>query len=302
MGDEIVDGRSARGKLAQLHRLLASFPSAVVAFSGGADSAFLAFMARRALGDKALAITAESASLAPSELREARTFARDFGIPHRIIETHELEDERYSKNGPDRCYLCKDALMDALEAITRATGSGEILVGVNVDDLGDYRPGQAAVADRGGRWPLVVVGLSKAEIRWLSRELGLTTWNKPAAACLSSRIAYGVRVTPEALRRIDRSEEALRALGISGQIRVRDQGRNLARIEIDPEGFDLLMERREEVVAALKDAGFTFVVLDLEGYRMGSHNAGLRELPLLMAGQATEARRSGAVIPEREKR
>jgi uncharacterized protein len=276
-----VDERVARSKLAALHRLLASLPSAVVAFSGGADSAFLAFLAHQALGRRALAVTADSPSLARSELEDAISFARRFGLRHQVVPTTELEDPRYVANRGDRCYFCKSALMDALEAIARALGPGEVLVGVNLDDLGDHRPGQAAVRERGGRWPLVEVGLSKAEVRWLSRELGLPTWDKPAAACLSSRIAYGVPVTPEALARVEASEAALRRLGFCGQVRVRDQGRDLARIEVDLEQLPRVLDRRGEVVEALKAAGFTFVTLDLEGYRMGSHNAGLRELPVL---------------------
>ena len=283
LNQDANEERAKRDKLAQLHRLLASMPSAVVAFSGGADSAFLAFMAHQALGNGALAVTADSASLARSELDEAVVFAERFGIAHRVVPTNELENESYLRNAADRCYFCKDALMDALEAIGRATGSAEILVGVNMDDLGDYRPGQEAVRARGGRWPLVEVGLTKAEIRWLSKELGLPTWNKPAAACLSSRIAYGVPVTVEALRRIEATEEALKSFGLEGQVRVRDQGRGLARIETDPGNFDRVMTLRKEIVSALKQAGFLFVTLDLQGYRQGSHNDGLRDLPLLIA-------------------
>jgi pyridinium-3,5-biscarboxylic acid mononucleotide sulfurtransferase len=276
-----VAERPARAKLAALHRLLGSMGSALVAFSGGADSAFLAFMAHQALGDQALAVTADSASLARSELRDAVAFAARFGLRHRVVPTSELEDEAYLRNSGDRCYFCKSALMHALEAISsQAAGATEILVGVNTDDLGDYRPGQQAVRERGGRWPLVEVGLSKAEIRWRSRELGLPTWDKPAAACLSSRIAYGVPVTPAVLRRIETSEAALKELGLSGRVRVRDQGNDLARIEVDPDCFGLVMERRREVAAALKDAGFVFVTLDLEGYQQGSHNLTLQRRPL----------------------
>jgi uncharacterized protein len=272
-----VAGRPARDKLAGLHRLLGSMDSALVAFSGGADSAFLAFMAHQALGDQALAVTADSASLARSELRDAVAFAARFGLRHRVVPTSELQDEAYLRNSGDRCYFCKSALMHALEAISsQAAGAAEILVGVNTDDLGDYRPGQQAVRERGGRWPLVEVGLSKAEIRWLSRELGLPTWDKPAAACLSSRIAYGVPVTPAALRRI---ETSLKEMGLSGRVRVRDQGNDLARIEVDPDCFGLVMGRRREVAVALKDAGFVFVTLDLEGYQQGSHNLTLQRRP-----------------------
>ena len=209
--------------------------SALVAFSGGADSAFLAFVASQALGSKAVAVTADSASLARSELRDAAAFAAEFGLRHQVVATTELQNEAYVRNSGDRCYFCKNALMQALEAIRAEAGhEAEILVGVNTDDLGDYRPGQQAVRERGGRWPMVEVGLSKAEIRWLSKQLGLPTWDKPAAACLSSRIVYGVPVTPAALLRIEESETALRNLGLAGQVRVRDQGRDLARIEVEP--------------------------------------------------------------------
>jgi pyridinium-3,5-biscarboxylic acid mononucleotide sulfurtransferase len=286
--DPVWTEKSARGKLANLHRLLGSLGSALVAFSGGADSAFLAFMAHQALGERAVAVTADSPSLARSELRDAIEFTRLFGIRHRVIPTSELEDEAYVRNDRDRCYFCKTALMRALAAIGAQAGDGpEILVGVNTDDLGDYRPGQQAVSERRGRWPLVEAGLSKAEIRWLSKELGLPTWDKPAAACLSSRIAYGVPVTAAALRRIEAAEDAVRDLGLAGRLRVRDQGGDLARIELDPDRFDQVLAQRAQIVAALRAAGFLFVTLDLEGYRQGSHN---RSLPLIVLSSAKNAR------------
>jgi pyridinium-3,5-biscarboxylic acid mononucleotide sulfurtransferase len=274
-----VDERTARDKLARLRRLLAGMDGAVVAFSGGADSTFLAFVAHQALGRRSCAVTADSPSLARSELREAIDLARRLGLRHQIVTTGELDDERYVRNAGDRCYFCKDALMRALRVISTASGHGQILVGVNLDDLGDHRPGQRAVEQLGGRWPLVDAGLTKPEIRWLSRELDLPTWDKPAAACLSSRLAYGVPVTVEALQRIERAEQALRALGLAtGQLRVRDQGGELARIEMDAGGLGQALQRRTEIVAALKAAGFLHVTLDLEGYRQGSHNAVLVEL------------------------
>ena len=277
-----VQPEAAHDKLAQLNTLLRSQRSTVVAFSGGADSAFLAFCAHQELGQRALAVTADSASLARSELADAVDFARRFGLRHQVVTTWELEDDRYVRNAGDRCYFCKTALMDALESIVAVAGEGQILLGINVDDLGDYRPGQAAVQERRGRCPMVEVGLSKAEIRWLSRELGLPTWDKPAAACLSSRIAYGVPVTPEALRRIEAAERVLAASGLSGSTRVRDQGGGLARIEVEPRQFELVMGRRAQIVEGLRQAGFTFVTLDLEGYRMGSHNRALgRMLPVV---------------------
>jgi uncharacterized protein len=277
-----IHEEAAHDKLDQLNTLLRSQRSTVVAFSGGADSAFLAFCAHQELGQRALAVTADSASLARSELAEAVDFARRFGLRHQVVTTWELEDDRYVRNAADRCYFCKTALMDALESIVAVAGEGQILLGINVDDLGDYRPGQAAVQERRGRCPMVEVGLSKAEIRWLSRELGLPTWDKPAAACLSSRIAYGVPVTPEALRRIEAAERVLAASGLSGSTRVRDQGGGLARIEVEPRQFELVMGRRAQIVEGLRQAGFTFVTLDLEGYRMGSHNRALgRMLPVV---------------------
>lgn len=266
-----VHRAAANSKLQELDELLRSLPSAVVAYSGG-DSAFLAYVAHRALGDRLIAVTADSPSLARADLNDAIEFARGVGMAHRIIPTAELEDERYARNGPDRCYFCKLALMDILEAIRLAGIESEILVGVNVDDLTDHRPGQAAVQRRGGRWLMVEVGMTKAEIRWLAHELGLSVWNKPSGACLASRLAYGVRVTSSALDRVESVETALRRLPLKNQIRVRDQGSNLARIEVQLEDIATVVSAREEVVRALKRAGFRFITLDLEGYRQGSHN------------------------------
>jgi pyridinium-3,5-biscarboxylic acid mononucleotide sulfurtransferase len=272
-----VDPATANTKLQELDQLLRALPSAVVAYSGGVDSAFLAYMAHRALGDRLLAVTADSPSLARADLNAAIEFAREVGFAHRIIPTSELDDERYARNGPDRCYFCKVALMDILEAIRNAGVADEILVGVNVDDLSDHRPGQAAVQKRGGRWPMVDVGLAKTEIRWLAHELGLSVWNKASGACLASRLAYGVRVTSSALERVESAEAALRHLPLKRQIRVRDQGSNLARIEVQLEDIATVVSAREEVVTALKLAGFRFITLDLEGYRQGSHNLTLGE-------------------------
>lgn len=252
-----------------------------MAFSGGADSAFLTYVAHQSLGEDMVAVTADSPSLPRRELAEAAAFAREHGIPHRVVPTSELRDPRYARNAGDRCAWCKEALMDAI--LADAELSGPVLLGVNIDDLRDHRPGQAAAVRRGARLPLVEAGLSKAEIRTLSRTFGLSTWNKPAAACLSSRIAYGVPVTEAALTRVECAEEALRGLGFSGNLRVRDHGGDLARIEVDLEEIGALLRRREDVVHALKEAGFRFVTLDLEGYRSGSHNV------LLSLGTAVRA-------------
>lgn len=282
-----MDERATWQKLAALRQWLGSLPSAVVAFSGGADSSLLAYVAHQALGERSLAVTADSPSLARSELEDAVAFCGRFGLRHQVVQTQELHDERYARNGDDRCYFCKSALMDVLSGIAAATGASEILVGVNLDDLDDYRPGQRAVQERGGRWPLVAAELSKAEIRWLSNELGLPTWRKPAAACLASRLAYGVPVTLQALRRVEAAEAALRRLGFPGQVRVRDQGGDLARIELEVDRLELVMLHREEVIAGLKRAGFRVVTLDLEGYRQGSHNLSLgrRSLPIALVRQ-----------------
>lgn len=282
-----VDEQASWRKLDALRESLGALPSAVVAYSGGVDSSFLAFVTHQSLRERALAVTADSPSLARSELDDAIAFCRRFGLRHRVVRTGELHDERYARNDGDRCYFCKSALMDTLSTIAAATGAGEVLVGVNTDDLGDYRPGQRAVQERGGRWPLVTAELSKAEIRWLSRELGLPTWRKPAGACLASRLAYGVPVTSQALRRVEAAEAALLRLGFDGQVRVRDQGHDVARIELEVDHLPFLMARRDEVVEAVKRAGFRIVTLDLEGYRQGSHNLSLgrRSLPIALVRQ-----------------
>lgn len=268
--------RLAQSKLDTLQSCLKAIGSVLVAFSGGVDSSFLAFVAHGTLGEHALAVTAASPSLAKSELEDATKFAARFGIVHRTVSTRELENNDYVQNGPSRCYFCKSVLMEALEAIKLEIGwQADILLGVNVDDLGDYRPGQRAIEEHGGRSPLVDAGLTKLEIRWLSRELGIPTWDKPAAACLSSRIAYGTPVTAPILRRIEKSEAAIRDMGLSGQIRVRDQGSGLARIEVDADNFGWIMEHRRDITGALKATGFSYVTLDLEGYRQGSHNVRL---------------------------
>lgn len=276
-----MDERQARHKLSELHRLLAGLGPVAVAFSGGTDSAFLAFMAHQALGDQALAVTADSPSLPRAELRAARDLARSLGLLHVVVESRELQDERYAANPENRCYFCKQALIDALETVEGHASGRTLLLGVNVDDLDDFRPGQAAARERGARFPLVEVGLSKEEIRWLSREVGLPAWDKPAAACLASRLSYGVAVTPAALRRIELAEDALRRAGLGGQVRVRDQGGDLARIEVEPDDLQAVLDRHEAVVSCLREIGFVYVTLDLQGYRQGSHNESVRHLPIL---------------------
>jgi pyridinium-3,5-biscarboxylic acid mononucleotide sulfurtransferase len=261
-----------RERLNRLGNVLASLDGAVVAFSGGADSGLVAAVAARTLGERALAVTAVSPSLPPGELAQARAFAEGLGIRHRGVRTHELERDAYLANGTDRCYHCKTELYDVLWAVAREERLGSVVSGANLDDLGDFRPGLRAAAEHGVRHPLVEAGFSKQDVRAVSRHLGLPTWDKPASACLSSRIAFGVRITVEELSRVGRAERALKELGLR-QVRVRVHG-DVARIEVDREDLHLLAgeDLRWRAVSALKGLGYRFVTLDLEGFRSGSMN------------------------------
>jgi pyridinium-3,5-biscarboxylic acid mononucleotide sulfurtransferase len=253
---------------------LASLGSVIVAYSGGADSAYLAFIAHRTLGDRAVAVTADSPSYPERHRQLAIQIARDFGLRHQIIQTSELERPEYRANPSNRCYYCKHELYTHLSRI--AAGRGAVIVdGNNADDRGDYRPGRQAAREFGVRSPLDEVDLSKEEIRALSRQAGLPTWNEPASACLSSRIPYHTEVTDEKLRIIERAEQALRALGFR-VFRVRHHD-DLARIEIarDEMSRALEPEASAAIVRALKEAGYRYVSLDLQGYRTGSLNEGL---------------------------
>jgi uncharacterized protein len=260
-----------RSKLRELRTILHTIADPVVAFSGGVDSSFLALVARQEVGERLRAVIADSPSLPRRELSDAVGLARKHDIALEVVATDELHDDRYRANGSDRCASCKEALVDAVVAHP-SLQRGTLLLGVNLDDLGDHRPGQAAAARRGARFPLVEAGLGKHEVRTLARELDLETWDKPAAACLASRLAYGVLVTAAALRRIERAEDALRDLGFSGDVRVRDQGGDLARIEVPADRLPELVRQREDVVRTLHAAGFRYVTLDLEGFRSGSQN------------------------------
>jgi pyridinium-3,5-biscarboxylic acid mononucleotide sulfurtransferase len=262
---------SARQKLAHLRLILSDIPDAVVGYSGGVDSSLLAVVARETIGDALTAVIADSPSLPRRELSEAIAFARRHDIRLEVVRTNEMEDPRYRRNGADRCAFCKEALTDAVLAHPNFRAR-TLLLGVNVDDLADHRPGQRAAKRRGARFPLAEAGFEKAEVRALAREMDLETWNKPAAACLASRLAYGVPVSEGALRRIEQAEASLGRLGLAGDVRVRDQGQDLARIEVGPDRFDHVMTHRVEIVEAMRDAGFRYVTLDLEGFRSGSHN------------------------------
>jgi pyridinium-3,5-biscarboxylic acid mononucleotide sulfurtransferase len=274
----VVNQGSARKKLGRLHLILSEIPDAVVGYSGGVDSSLLAFVARDAIGDALTAVIADSPSLPRRELSEAVGFARRHDIRLQVVRTNEMEDPRYRRNGADRCAFCKEALTEAVLSHP-AFREGTLLLGVNVDDLGDHRPGQLAAQRRGARFPLAEAGLEKAEVRALARELNLDTWDKPAAACLASRLAYGVPVSEQALNRIEQAEEALRLLGLAGDVRVRDQGQDLARIEVGADRFEHVMTQRVEIVDAVREAGFRYVTLDLEGFRSGSHNLVLSRKP-----------------------
>jgi len=257
-----------------LKGIIAELPGAIVAYSGGADSAFLADVAHELLGARSLAVTAVSESLAPDEREQAAALARARGWRHEEIRTREIERPEYRRNAPDRCFHCKDELFDILDALA-AERRAVVLVGTNLDDTGDFRPGLRAARDHGVRAPLLEAGLGKEAIRELSRARGLPTWDKPASACLASRIAYGIEVTPERLDRVARAEAFLRTLGF-GRLRVRDHG-DLARIEVPLEDVEQLAEpaARAQIVEQLRSLGFLYVTLDLEGFRSGSMNASL---------------------------
>lgn len=260
-------------KLESLKRRMTELQSVVVAFSGGVDSSFVLKMAHDCLGPGVVAVTAVSPSLATGELDEARAIAAHIGTRHEVIESHEVEDPRYRANTPARCYFCKTEVYAQLRAWAQVHGFRHVIDGLNLDDLSDRRPGRQAAAEQGVLSPLAEAGLSKAEVRELSKDMGLPTWDKPALACLSSRIPYGTTISVEALTQIDRAEMVLRRLGIR-QVRVRHHG-DIARLEVEPADFGRVLEQREVIASHLHDLGYTYVALDLQGYRTGSLNAPL---------------------------
>ena len=266
---------SAEEKELLLLKQLAEFPSVIVALSGGADSAYLAWAAHRAIGQQAVSVTALSPSYSAHDRAVVEDFVHQLGVRHEFIETHEMENPRYRANAADRCYFCKDELFSLLDAIAQERSFAVVAYGVNADDTLDFRPGHRAAAEHRVLAPLLDAGLHKAEIRRLSQRAGLPTWDRPASACLASRLPYGTEVTPERLALVERGEAALRELGFR-QFRVRLHEK-LARVEIAPEEMPRATspEMAAAISARLKAAGFTFVALDLEGYRQGSLNESL---------------------------
>ena len=257
------------GKIVSVRAQLSELGHVVVAFSGGADSAFLAAVANAELGDASLAVTAVSPSLAADEESACRALAEEWGLRWRAVETFEMERAAYRVNDTDRCFHCKAELMAVVGPIAAERGA-TVVLGVNLDDLGDHRPGQRAASEAGALFPLVEAGMTKADIREASRRMGLSTWDKPAMACLASRLPYGTEVSVSLLSQVDRAEAALRRLGF-GQLRVRHYG-DTARLEFGLDELGQVLDRRAEVVSAVRSHGYRYVTLDLEGFRSGNLN------------------------------
>ena len=259
------------GRLDRAREIIRSLGSVLVAYSGGVDSTLLLRLAVEELGaDRAVAVLASSPAYPEAEQEEARALAPAIGARLVEVETREVELEAYRRNLPDRCFHCKEELFDTLEPVRGQLGLAHLAYGANADDEGDHRPGHGSAVRRGVRFPLLEAGLGKSEVRAAARRLGLPNWDKPSFACLSSRIPHGTEVTPDALRRIGAAETALRAMGFR-QVRVRHHG-DVARVEVEPGEMERALALREQVVAGVRGAGYTFVALDLEGYATGSLN------------------------------
>ena len=271
--DPTIGAAGEPAALDALRNQLSRLDSVVVAFSGGVDSAVLAHVALEVLGsERTLAVTARSASLAAGEIDHCRALADDWGLRWSAVDTAEMDDPRYVANDGDRCRWCKTALMDALDPVARQRDA-VVVLGVNVDDLSDHRPGQDAARERGARFPMVDAAMSKADVRAVARHRGLTVWDRPAMPCLSSRLPYGTSVTVELLGRVDRAEAALRGLGFS-DLRVRHHG-DTARVEVPADELTLAAGRAPEIVELLVAVGYRYVTLDLAGLRSGNLNAAL---------------------------
>jgi uncharacterized protein len=273
-----------RQKLERLQTLFAEMGQALIAYSGGVDSTLVAKIAYDVLGDRALAVTAASPSLLPEELEDARIQAADIGIAHQVVQTHEMDNPNYTSNPVNRCYFCKSELHDTLKPLATQLGYPYVVDGVNGDDLRDYRPGIQAAKERGARSPLAEVGVTKAEVRQMSQQLGLPCWDKPAQPCLSSRFPYGEEITVGKLQRVGRAERYLRHLGLKN-LRVRSEG-DTARIELPAEQIKefVLATDLPAIVSTFQDYGFIYVTLDLEGFRSGK----LNQVFLAKASQSAE--------------
>jgi uncharacterized protein len=275
--DELAARPETRAKLARLHAILDELDSVAVAYSGGVDSTFLLHAAHERLGERAFGLTMVSPSLAQSELQDAKALARHIGARHLLVESHETENPHYLANSPQRCYYCKVERYALAVELAAREGVAAIVDGANADDTGDHRPGHRAAREHGVRSPLLEAGLTKAEVRALSRQAGLPGWDKPALACLASRIPYGTPISVEVLSQIERAENVVRALvGRARDLRVRHH-RDVARIEVEPGDFGPLIAQRDQVVTALKALGYSYVTLDLAGFRSGSMNEVLRD-------------------------
>jgi uncharacterized protein len=263
---------SATLKEQQLRKIFRELGSVVVAYSGGVDSSYVAYVANAELGPLAICITGQSASLPSYQQAEIDRVVNDFGFHHEVIQTEELDNPSYQANNPDRCFFCKDELYGKLEAIAATRGIEAIVDGSTIDDINDFRPGRQAAKQHAVRSPLIEVGMSKSEVRELSRRVGLPTWDKPASPCLSSRIAYGTAVTIERLSKVDRGEEIMREFGFR-EFRVRHHD-TLVRLEISPAEMDRVLRKEvlDQIAARFRELGFKYVTLDLEGFRSGSMN------------------------------
>jgi uncharacterized protein len=280
--DGLAERRGTLEKVERLHAILDELGSLVVAYSGGVDSAFLLYAAHQRLGDRAVAMTVVSPSLAASELEDAQALARQIGARHILVDGHELEDPNYRANSPMRCYFCKTETFDLLVDYAAREGYEAVADGSNADDTGDHRPGRQAAREHHVRSPMLEAGLTKNEIRALSKQAGLPSWSKPALACLASRVPYGTAIDGVMLSQIERAEAVLRELGVR-QWRVRhhpasrDESKGaLARIEVEPADFERVLVHADELVARLKAIGYTYVTLDLSGFRSGSMNEVLK--------------------------